>query len=122
MGYYTYYSLRSTNKPIPRAVKVEIVKYLNSLMEIYEEDDPYFKHILECYDPIYEFIEREDMKWYECHEHMEELGKKFPEYCFCLEGHGEERGDIWRLYVWCDKYKHCPGRIYFEDEPDWAYG
>lgn len=40
----------------------------------------------------------ETIKWYEYHENMIEISRKYPDVVFCLRGEGEESGDIWQSF------------------------
>lgn len=41
---------------------------------------------------------QEEVKWYECDEHMIEFSAMYPEYTFIIEGMGEEPDDRWISY------------------------
>lgn len=122
MGYYTFFELSCTNEPLSVKKKAEIIKYLNTLTGWYDERNIYFQRILNSSDPFYEYISDDTKKWSDYELHMNTLAKAFPEYCFLLQGCGEDHGDWWRYFAWGDKYQFCRGHISYEDEPSWGYG
>lgn len=107
MGYYTYFTMEaidtSTNLPLSVEKEKEICKRLWEISEdaIYEGENFY-----ECLG--------DTLKWYDHQKDMITLSKEFPEVMFMLEGEGEERDDIWRLYVHNGEWELCTARIEFE--------
>lgn len=92
MGYYTYYTLEAkdakTRTFIDEALEREICERL------YEISNGAFYYG----DTFYECFGSEH-KWYNHQEDMIKLSKEYPDIVFILDGEGEDREDIWRLYV-----------------------
>lgn len=114
MGYTTWYEF--STKENKNKVS-DIVSYMN---QKYMEKDWYYPFSFDDYlddDDIYNFeiVCDEWNKWYDHDEEMLELSKQFPETVFCLEGEGEESGDIWRTYYKNGKAQHCPAKIVFDE-------
>lgn len=78
MGYYTQYAL-----------------------EILQGGDSNIDYQKELCDMVeYEYLFDEQTKWYEHHEDMKTISKKYPKVLFLLYGYGEENGDMWRAYYY----------------------
>lgn len=84
MGYYTTYQRESLQENIRRT------------------SDYY--HLFRDYKLGYSF-ETEPIKWYGHDSDMLKLSSMYPSVEFILEGHGEERADIWRKYYKNGKVK-----------------
>ena len=104
MGYYTNYRLEILDKEnkllleikderdIDKAIKgfidkQDIQQDLAQLLSKIKENDNY-----------YGITSEEDTKWYEWEGVMKTLSKEYPNYIFCLNGVGEENGDMWKAY------------------------
>jgi hypothetical protein len=57
-------------------------------------------------------------KWYEYAKDMTAVSKELPDILICVEGYGEERGDIWRHYFKNGKHKKVKAEITFEPVTD----
>ena len=53
-------------------------------------------------------------KWYDFNLDMKKLSEEFPDVLFCLEGQGEENGDIWMAYYKNGKSQMCPAVVTYE--------
>lgn len=96
MGYYTYYQLRmwdEEDKELKSAV-AEVIKA--ELAEVAELEASY----VNC---MYNF--GEELKWYDHHENMRELAKRYPFVKFELEGRGEDADDWWVAQYWGNKFE-----------------
>ena len=93
MGYYTDFTLRVSEGDIDAIAR--------DLSEIstYEWDGDLM---------LYE------AKWYGHHQDMITLSEKHPNTLFCLEGTGEESGDMWKTYYRNGKSQTCNVIIEFE--------
>ena len=105
MGYYTHFEL----SVFEGTVDLDAVNKVIS--RIINDDDEYeaFENlggVLVCND---------DMKWYDHDEDTAEMSKKFPGVVFCLDGKGEESGDIWRCYYKDGKIQICRAVISFSE-------
>jgi hypothetical protein len=94
MGYYTDFEL-SVHEGDPDREKV--AERLSEL-STYEWDTDFFLNA----------------KWYEFNLDMTKLSEEFPDVIFCLDGNGEENGDIWRAYYKNGKAQMCKAEITFE--------
>lgn len=48
----------------------------------------------------------EEVKWYDCDEHCEQVSREFPDVTIRVQGIGEEQGDVW-VSFWRDgKVQH----------------
>lgn len=94
MGYYTHYSLEMEGEESP----------INRILDLF--DDPpndvgikgfsyggIYYHLGDIYHGYAEFC-----KWYNFEEEMKKFSKMHPEVIFILDGDGEERRDVWRMY------------------------
>lgn len=111
MGYYTKFDLyvldRSNSAPLMlsegEGLAVEIDEALQDITgydwSIYDPRQPYM-------------FGGESQKWYDHHENMLELSKRFPLIIFRLEGDGEENGDMWAKW-------YLDGKSYEETAPIW---
>ncbi|XAI95823.1 hypothetical protein [Microcystis phage Mae-JY24] len=91
MGYYTEYSL--TWEATPSATLSPQSIALSVAMQIEE-----------CGEASYaltpEGQQAEASRWYEHEGFLESLSSSLPGVVFTLEGHGEERHDLWRKYAY----------------------
>jgi hypothetical protein len=51
------------------------------------------------------------MKWYDHKADMISLTKRYPKYLFKLHGEGEDREDLWNLYLINGKYQKSYAKI-----------
>lgn len=86
MGYYTDYTVYT----YPDKYIKNVVERINEL-EDYEIFD-----IEEINEYDTQAITEESQKWYDYQEQCLEISKEFPTLLICVEGEGEETGDIWR--------------------------
>lgn len=93
MGYYTDFKLT-----VPEGDLDSIAQDLSEI-STYEWDAD-----LELYEA----------KWYDHHKDMIALSKKHPNTLFCLEGDGEENGDLWKAYYKDGKSQRCSVIIMYE--------
>lgn len=117
MGYYTYFNLVVENED--KFSKEELIKASRALAEITDIVEPsYIKD-----DTNYPFcwVSEDSMKWYDFESDMMKLGELFPEMIFVLYGEGEEKDDIWRLYIKGKEAEFQTAHIYFDPRPDWSY-
>ncbi len=63
----------------------------------------------------YKYLFDEEIKWYEHENDMITYSKKHPNVLFCLDGEGEENGDIWKAYFQNGKMFRTKGVISFEE-------
>lgn len=102
MGYYTTYILNvemDTVDPVQR----------ESLQENIRRTSDYY-HLFRDYKLGYSF-ETEPIKWYGHDSDMLKLSSMYPSVEFILEGHGEERADIWRKYYKNGKVKRVEPEV-----------
>lgn len=59
-------------------------------------------------------LELHGAKWYDFHRNMINISEKYPDIVFCLDGVGEESGDIWRAYYQDGKFQMCKATIVFD--------
>ncbi len=95
MGYYTDFELTIHEGD------ADIEKVAERLSEISTYD----------WDATYMMI---NGKWYDFALDMKQLSLEFPDTIFCLEGDGEENGDVWKAYYKNGKAQMCPAQITFE--------
>ena len=93
MGYYTTYTLRTTQG--------------------YDNQEEIEETLLEISGYSVEFGCKDSCKWYKHEQDMKELSKIYPETTFLLEGEGEESGDIWQKYFKNGKMQMCKAEIVF---------
>jgi hypothetical protein len=93
MGYYTRYDL-------------EILQGGDSNID-------YKKEL--CNMVEYEHLFDDECKWYEHHEDMKTISKKYPKVLFLLHGVGEEDGDMWRKYYRDGKTTKIEAEIVFKE-------
>lgn len=95
MGYCTKFKIKAIYPPS------EGPEYLSDLSidAAYIEHDEFEEHN-DCF-----FLDMEEpTKWYDCHEDMVELSKKYPKAVFIMDGEGEEQGDVWRTFFFDGKH------------------
>jgi hypothetical protein len=101
MGYYTRYTLTTTN--IDNSILEEELEEYNYIdVNGVEGDDS------------------QGIKWYDHQKDLEVLAKKYPDASFILEGSGEAQGDIWREYYKGNKFVKTRPELVWPDEPDWV--
>ena len=116
MGYYTRFELSTKNNKY----KVSDIAYYMKKEE--HKTDKYYpftnrfdKYLFEEEVFDFEMGSNGECKWYEYHEEMIELSKRFPETIFCLYGNGEETGDTWYKYYKNGKSQYCPAKITYDE-------
>lgn len=57
----------------------------------------------------------EACNWYDHEKDMRAFSKKHPNVLFCMEGEGEESGDIWKEYYQNGLMQRCKAVITFEE-------
>lgn len=57
----------------------------------------------------------DSIKWYDCEKDMKKYSKKHPNVVFCIDGEGEESGDIWKAYFQNGKMFTAKAVITFEE-------
>lgn len=106
MGYYTDYNLTTENDE-----KYTEYQMVSALLDINSDlGDPSNTF------SFGEIFGWDSLKWYGHEKDLIELSKRFPEVLFTLEGHGEEKEDIWREYYRNGQIQWAPAQIIF-DEP-----
>lgn len=93
MGYYTRHEL-------------EIVSG-NDFVTDYEQE------IIDSTD--YSSLFDHEIKWYDCEEDMKAYSKNHPNVVFCINGEGEENGDIWKSYFKNGKMFKTKATMTFEE-------
>jgi len=63
----------------------------------------------------YDHLFNDAIKWYDCEDDMKAYSKKHPNTVFCIEGEGEESGDIWKAYFKGGKMFKTKAKLVFED-------
>lgn len=56
-----------------------------------------------------------EIKWYEHEKDMKAYSLKYPNTVFCLEGEGEESGDVWKKYFKNGKSLYAKAKMIFEE-------
>lgn len=107
MGYYTAYTINYT---IPEGENGE--NFSHKLARGLSAINNDFYYSANC--TIEDMIENDIMKWYDHTEDMIELSKLFPTVVFTLDGHGEDRDDIWREYYFNGKNQFVQAKIVFD--------
>jgi hypothetical protein len=90
--------------------------YTRHELSIVSGDDnitDYEQEISESTDYSYLFEDR--IKWYECESDMKKYSKKHPNTVFCIDGEGEESGDIWKAYFQNGKMFKTKAVLMFEE-------
>ena len=101
MGYYTDFDLTIAPGP-PQSVRDSMSNKLREITDWGVED-------------IIAHGEFYDTKWYDYREDMIKLSESFPEYKFILNGHGEEKDDIWRAWFSNGKSYSVKAQIVWPD-------
>jgi len=57
----------------------------------------------------------DSIKWYDCEKDMIKYSKKHPNTVFCIDGEGEESGDIWKAYFKNGKMFKTKATLVFEE-------
>lgn len=99
MGYYTTYSLRTTERELNQEEwdkLEEIVGYEEIIFELKESG--YYT-----------------TKWYEAESNIIELSKEFSDVVFVLDGVGEDNEDIWKAYFLNGGVQVAPAKIAFDE-------
>jgi hypothetical protein len=73
----------------------------------------YQKEIAETADYIDLFSD--SVKWYDCEKDMKSYSKRHPQVIFCIDGEGEESGDIWKAYFQNGKMFKTKAALVFEE-------
>lgn len=97
MGYYTHFKIvlgKSTNENKEQLIK-DIKKYCSGLTSFLEYEYTNYDYN----DIVTEYGEYVYGKWYNFEEEMVELSKHYPNLNITVNGHGEQIGDEWVLYV-----------------------
>ncbi|EKT4500965.1 hypothetical protein JE943_000947 [Flavobacterium psychrophilum] len=55
----------------------------------------------------------DSIKWYDCEKDMKEYSKNHPNVVFCINGEGEESGDIWKAYFQNGKMFKTEAKLMF---------
>lgn len=63
----------------------------------------------------YSSLFTDEIKWYDCEKDMKEYSKNHPNVVFCIDGVGEENGDIWKAYFKNGKMFKTKAKLVFED-------
>ena len=63
------------------------------------------------YSSLFEY----SIKWYDCEKDMKVYSKKHPNVVFCIDGEGEESGDIWKAYFKDGKMFKTKAVLTFEE-------
>ena len=119
MGYYTKYRLtysEQENSPEFEAELKTLQKYGYTTLQdviVTRLNENKFQHFYLSQDGWVQ--DGEGIKWYNHHEDMIKLSKKFPHLLFKLEGEGEESGDIWIKYFLNGKSQTAKAQITFEE-------
>ena len=109
MGYYTKYTL---------FVKHDDLDMQAEVLDAIQEE---LLYPFQCTDGIEDpdggwgLSAGEACKWYEHHEDMVKLSKRYPTILFTLEGEGEESGDIWIKYFKNGKVQRANAQIVFPE-------
>lgn len=56
-----------------------------------------------------------EIKWYDCEEDMKAYSKNHTNVVFCINGKGEESGDIWKAYFQNGKMFKTKAKLMFEE-------
>lgn len=127
MGYYTHYTIFIENKDdLDPETEYCVAKAIARLDEFRLGDDDdlrqinFINKIEEASDPINMALHYWDYetKWYDHEEDMMEIARQFPECIFTVYGEGEERDDIWCMYLYGDKFFKTWAKVTYE-KPDW---
>lgn len=106
MGYYTHYSLEVHGiKNAEEHASLRDFIGSSSYNYCFQEDE------MDVYESEAYFASEDECKWYGHEKDMINLSKQFPDMIFCLEGDGEERGDMWRKYFHNGIMEFCPAYI-----------
>lgn len=97
MGYYTQY-------------KLKVIDGDSDLIRQFREENDHANYALDDYGDY-----REEAKWYDSDDDMKNFTKEHPETLFCMEGKGEESGDIWRQWWKNGKMQYCPAQLVYEE-------
>lgn len=104
MGYYTHFKIvlgKSTNENKEQLIK-DIKKYCSGLASFLEYEYTNYDYN----DIVTEYGEYVYGKWYNFEEEMVELSKHYPNLNITVNGHGEQIGDEWILYVKAGKTEY----------------
>lgn len=99
MGYYTNYNLSILEGGDHDELIKEFRKYSDNANYAIDEDG----------------CSNESCKWYESNSELMLFSKNYPDAIFCLEGHGEENGDIWKLHVKDGHSQICKAQLVFPE-------
>lgn len=99
MGYYTSYQLRVLEGGDESELINEFRKESDGAAYAIDEDGD----------------TNESCKWYDSNQDLINFSKKHPDAIFCLEGEGEESGDVWKLYVKDGHYQECRATMVFPE-------
>ena len=73
----------------------------------------YEQEIIDSTD--YSELFEDSIKWYDCEKDMIAYSKNHPNVTFCIDGEGEESGDIWKSYFKDGKVFTTKAELVFED-------
>ena len=110
MGYYTHYSLE-----VHGIKNVEEHASLRNFIESASYNYCFQEDEMDLYESEAYFAPEDESKWYNHEEDMIILSQWFPDMTFCLEGDGEEHGDMWRKYFHNGIMEFCPVHISYPD-------
>jgi hypothetical protein len=111
MGYYTDYSLKVYfNENISHLSKEKLVEAKANL-ELVD------RIVRDQIHELYPHALVEQVKWYDHREDMLRLSKKYPDFVFELEGHGEDEDDHWRLYFHHGQVSGGKAKMVYPENP-----
>jgi hypothetical protein len=89
--------------------------YTRHKLSIVSGDDNFTDYEQEIADSIdYSHPFEDSIKWYDCEKDMRAYSKKHPNVVFCVDGEGEESGDIWKAYFQNGKMFRTKAVLQFE--------
>lgn len=90
--------------------------YTSHKLSIISGNDGFTDYEQEITDSTdYSSLFDESIKWYDCEKDMKAYSKKHPNVVFCIDGKGEESGDIWRAYFKNGKTFRTKAVLVFEE-------
>lgn len=99
MGYYTSYTLSVVEGGDEQQLIKEFREFSDGANYAIDEDG-------DCQDSC---------KWYDSNSDLIKFSKTRPDAIFCLEGEGEESGDVWKLYVKAGHHQECRAKMVFPE-------
>lgn len=89
MGYYTDFKLEVLDEDLDPIVEKTILDEINSTLNSISGYCFFIRGNLQILN---------ESTWYDHPEHMLSLSKGYPDLIFQLDGHGEDKSDLWRFY------------------------